>query len=289
MNLMGLKSARNDRVAEVLLGILVGWVGEYPSTWIRHLEIAYHRANKTGTIIGIFSNLAGKLGKPIQEQPFFQVEAMRWPLKKSKVSSNASGDYGLSQYLGDELDQLRVMLFPFMVYAEALGVAHEFRQIVVGDWRKGEPLVVSFKNGKTLMRLTVFGHVLINDAKLINESVAPHTTASTPEEMLFAWGNLVEEQLVEKLAANRIGFPVYRWGAGDSSTPVGTYSNPRMENGSIAVDIRFIRPYDYPHGAILHIGSSLGRDPRRSQGKYRRRQITEHTEYQVCVTGAPPK
>jgi hypothetical protein len=291
MNLMGLKSARNDRVAEVLLGILGTWADTHPSTWMRHIETAYERTNRTGTIIGLFSNLAGKLGKPIQEQPFFQIEAVKLPSKKGNLKGPYSNHYGLDKYLGEEIHAVMPMLIPFLVYCGSLkqSPGNQFWRIDIGDWRKSEPLVVSFACGKTLLRLTVFGHVLINDAKLINESTVPPMVVSTPEEGLFSWSNLIEEQVVVKLANNKEGFPVYHHGAGDTSTPVGTYSNPRIENGSIAVDIRFIRPFDYPHGAVLHVMSDLEKDPKRSQTKYRKGYITQHVEFSVCVTGAPPQ
>lgn len=160
-------TAKVDRVAQVFSTILKGWMAEDTHSWVRNVEAAYRYTNAEGTTIGLFSNLPAKLGHEVDELPFFQLEAGAPP--KEVKAGEWQKDFGVDAYFGDRLEAVNRMLVPFLTYARMLANnrGNQLWNIEVGDLVLKQPLVVTFKCPRTLVKLAIYGHVLVKESEMI--------------------------------------------------------------------------------------------------------------------------
>lgn len=286
MNIVALKAAKNDLVADVFAKILGDW-SEVPGlrTWKMNLEVAYHFSKRQGTTIGLFSNLPGKLGLTPSEEPFFQVQAERLPFKLQNVEGWRV-NFGLNEYFQERYSDCAALLVPFLTYASILYRSrhNQLWNVEVGNWRKGEPLVVTFATPKTMLKLALFGHVIIRDADLIETHTPKPMVLSVPEfdeAGLRVFAAYSDERLIHELMANKRGKPVFL-GALNSDQVIGTYDEVRLEHGVITMDVRLIDPKEFDGLDVrVAIVPRLGYDTKRSGRKYTKRYITPHTELEV--------
>ena len=285
MNIMALSAAKNNLVAEVLKSIMVSWAHSPDNvTWKKHLELAFRHTNKEGTTIGVFSNLPAQLGEPVEPYPFFQVTAERLPMRLTNVEGWKE-NFGMHKYLGEHYGDCAALAVPFLTYANILYSSPKNRlwNIQVGDHRKGEALVLTFESKKSLVKLALWGHVLIKDARLINANVPPSRTIYMQEDWPEELAEFSEERVVAELSRNRKGFPIESHWHGLQGT-VGTYSRTRIEDGRVAVDVSLLDPQSYGPNTRLEVKLRQVRDPQRSQNKYKKRYITPHMEWVAIIT-----
>lgn len=294
MNIVALKAARNDLVADVFAKILGDW-SEVPglTTWKMNLEVAYNFTKRLGTTIGLFSNLPAKLGHTPFEEPFFQVQAERLPFKLQNIEG-WKVNFGLNEYFKERYSGCAALLVPFLTYATILyrNPKNKLWNVEVGNWRKGEPLVVTFATPKTLIKLAVFGHVVIRDVDLIKTHTAKPMVLAVPdfdETQLKVFDRYSDERLISELMRNRHGKPVM-WGPTREDHVVGTYDNVRLENGYITMDVSLIDPKEW-EGVDLHVVIIRRKryDTRRSGKKYNAEHITMHKELEVRLLATNQK
>lgn len=171
-----LAAAKNDLVATKLHFILKNWLNGEVGFWERGIETAYDR-NGDEIVIGLFSNLPAKLGERPDESPFFLVEVSRAPNRP--VDKCERMDFGLNEYFGEHLNDVSPMLVPFLTYAIVLRNEHKSKLISLetGDWKKNQPLVVTFKLPKQRIKLAINGHILVKEATMIK--AVKHPVAET--------------------------------------------------------------------------------------------------------------
>jgi hypothetical protein len=286
---MALSTAKHNLVAEVLKSIMVSWAHQPDNvTWKKHLELAFRHTNKAGTTIGVFSNLAARLGVPVDPYPFFQVTAERLPMRLTNVEGWMD-NFGMHKYLGEHYGDCAALAVPFLTYANLLYSSPKNRlwNIQVGDLSKGEALVLTFESKRALVKLALWGHVLIKDARLINENVPAARTISLGEVWPEHLAEFSEERVVAELRRNRKGFPIESSWHGVTGV-VGTYSGARIEQGEVVVDVNLLDPQAYGPNTRLEIKLRQVRDPQRSRAKYKKRHITPHMEW-VAVIQDPDK
>lgn len=168
--LAALATVKNDRAAAMIHHILKNWLKEEVSLWASGIESAYSRT-PTESTIGLFSNLPARLGEMPDDLPFMQVTVSTAPNRPVEKSNRV--EFGLDEYFGKHLNDVSPMLVPFLTYAIVLKNEHKSKllKVEVGDWSKHQPLVVTFKLPKQLIQLTVNGHILVKEAKMIAEAV----------------------------------------------------------------------------------------------------------------------
>lgn len=165
-------AAQVDRVAQVFAAVLKGWMAEDKHIWVRNVETAYQHTKAEGTTIGLFSNLPAKLGLEVDELPFFQLEA--GPLPKKVKAGAWQKDFGIDVYFGDKLESVNRMLVPFLTYARLLSQnrGNQLWNIEVGDLALKQPLAVSFKCPRTLVKLAIYGHILVKESDMISVAIS---------------------------------------------------------------------------------------------------------------------
>jgi hypothetical protein len=286
MNIVALKAARNDVVASVFAKILGDWC-ELPGllTWKTNLEVAYNHTKRLGSTIGLFSNMPGKLGRTNEELPFFQVQAERLPFKLSNVEGWKT-NFGLNEYFKERYSECAGLLVPFLTYATVLyrNSSNQIWNIEVGDWRKREPLVVTFATPKSLVKLALYGHVVIKDVDLIDLYTAKPIAMTVPDfdaTQLQTFAAYSDERLIAELMRNRHGKPVF-WGPASEEVVIGTYDNVRLDQGQITADVSLINPRDFEDLDLnVVIVPRQRHDTKRSGRKYTKRYITPHIELEV--------
>lgn len=286
MNLVALKAAKNDLVASVFTNIMANWAKE-PGlvTWKKNLEVAYHHTKRQGTTIGLFSNLAGKLGGKVDDLPFFQIQAERLPFKLMNVEG-WKVNFGINEYLGSRYNEVAALLVPFLTYATVL--YHNKNNLIwnieVGDWTKREPLVITFATPQSLVKLALWGHILVSDATLIGAHTPLPIPLQVPdfdEAQLKVFDQYSDERIIHELMRNRHGKPIF-WGPAHAERIVGTYDNVRLENGYITLDAHLIDPTEWHSlemGVVIIPRQRY--DTKRSGRKYTKRYITPHKELEV--------
>lgn len=285
MNLLALRKAKNDTVANVLQNILVNMAHEPDNrTWKSNLEVAYEYSKRLGTTVGLFSNLPSKLGEPSEELPFFQVQAEKLPARLKNVEG-WKDNFGLTRYLGEHYADCAALTAPFLVYAQLLyrNTRNKLWNISVGNLQRNEPLVLTFECQKSLVTLALWGHVLKRDAQLIRDNTPVARSIQLREGWSVELAEYSEERLIHELSHNTKGFPIYSEWAGMEGV-VGTYRNVRLEDGRITADVDLLDPEAYPDTSELRITLRQVRDPRRSQTKYKKRYITPHLEVLAYIS-----
>lgn len=251
----GLIPAKRDVVAMVFLRILVDWLKEDPSLWVRNVETAYNHTNSDGTTIGLFSNLAAKLGKPVDELPFFQIEAGRLPQKV--VEGVWHKDFGVGAYFGDHLESVRRMLVPFFAYASLLsrGNGNRLCRVEVGDLTKEQPLIVVFKCPRTLVKLAIYGHILVKEAAMIASVQNRVKTFVLAEDAGKLLKDSTPEIIVGMLQSNPDRYVTSPLMKGEEV--YGYLRNPRVEDSRIVVDVEFLDPDDAEKPFTAHLLFSI--------------------------------
>lgn len=292
MNIVALKAARNDVVASVFAKILGDW-SEIPGlrTWKTNLEVAYHHTKRLGTTIGLFSNLPGKLGRENFEQPFFQVQAEKLPFKLTNVEG-WKVNFGLNEYLKERYSECAALLVPFLTYATVLyhNRQNQLWSVEVGNWRKGEPLVVNFASGKSLVKLALYGHVLMRDVDLIDLYTVKPIALSLPDvthAQTSVMDTYSDERIIHELMSNRQGKPIF---FGGQDRVVGTYDNVRLTQDGITLDAALIDPNEWSsRGMHVAVIPRQRHDTKRSGRKYTKRYITPHIELEVRLLATNKK
>lgn len=279
--LAGLSVARNDLVANVFAKIMKDWIKEDPVQWVINTETSYRHTNAEGTTIGLFSNLPAKLGKEVSELPFFQIEAGKLP--KHLQPGMFRKDFGIEDYFGAELDNVRRMLVPFLAYACLLknNSTNFLWNVEVGDVGKQEPLIVTFKCQRSLVRLAIRGHILIEEAKMIAEAQNKVVTIVLKKDSEKLMKDATPESVVE-LLKNGVDKSVFHQNIG-SQKRLGFVKNPRVEDGCIVVDVQFTENKDAETKWDASLVFTMGVERKKQKGKGQKKLVLEHQSVFVTL------
>jgi hypothetical protein len=287
---------KSDQIALLFLGVLAKWLETDKTIWANNVETSYHNSRKEGTTVAVFSNMLGKVGMQSDDLPFFQVQAER--RGKRLPESVVLPMFGLAEYFGEHYDlggnparhraTLGQMLVPFITFASVMLRSRKMKlwSVEVGDYKKREPLVLTFTSSTSVLRLALFGHILVHESEVIRAHYAPRIPLYLPDGEICKIEDWTEERLVKHLDAKveRVLYTPFEGGL----VPIGNYGNVFLSAGSVRADVS-LHNQDAIHGHLMELSldSYLEEDPQRSKTKYRRGFITRQRSYRLVATLVP--
>lgn len=173
---------KTDQVASIIAAGMSGWlVNSHP--WVGKTEARYDRTNKGRSVtFSIFSNGGELIGKPVKEEPFFQIEVDRFT-KQLPVCEDLPIAFGLCESIFNH-SALRDMAYPYLFIITVLMRYRNYMPVnLYFDEGTDRPLQLELVGGQCIWRIMLWQNRLINE---YNEIIKACPKLATPSDGKYA-------------------------------------------------------------------------------------------------------
>lgn len=168
MIIRGLKPHKRDLLGTAMALLLKQWAEAGHIEWMSTQQADYKYDGRTGMVLALFSNLPGAKKEFNDASPWLQLQTE--PIRKRAPNTGFTlPNFGIDAYFGDRYRDVAVMVIPWLAMANHLaampGVSMWGIEVKNVDERR--PLILTFQSRKEVIKLALYGHVLLRDQALI--------------------------------------------------------------------------------------------------------------------------
>lgn len=168
MIIRGFRPHKKDTLGQAMEQLLKQWAEAGHIEWMSTQQADYQYNGRTGMALGLFSNLPQSKQEFNDVSPWMQLQTE--PIRKR---SNNKGmtfpNFGIDAYFGDRYRDVAQMVVPWLAmanYLTALSGAVLWG-IEVKNVDDRRPLILTFETRKEVIKLALYGHILLRDYALI--------------------------------------------------------------------------------------------------------------------------